>query len=264
MYRRIRQRIRAIFILCGCILIGIIYLSIFHIVKNNKNEDISIVVEETPEPTIVIDPTIESTILPTETPEIIEVEDPVDITSDNSITRLISTTFPIDKTYVPSDLIEINVIRKNGTPKLREEATNALEEMIQASEEAGLKVRVLSAYRSYAEQESLYSYYYNTYGEEWASEIDDHPGASEHQLGLAVDLTQEYSNCDLQACFADTEVYAWLSKHAYEYGFIERYPEEKKEVTGIIYSSWHYRYVGKEEAKKLYESQLTMEEYYLD
>lgn len=81
------------------------------------------------------------------------------------------------------------------------------------------------------------------------------PGFSEHHLGLALDIG---ANPNLST---DGEVYSWLANHAHEYGFILRYPENKEDITGIIYEPWHYRYVGEEHAKNIYEKQVTLEEY---
>ena len=86
------------------------------------------------------------------------------------------------------------------------------------------------------------------------------PGTSEHQTGLAADIvTPTYQMLD--AGFADTPAGQWLSEHAAEYGFVLRYPQDKQEVTGIIYESWHYRFVGKTHAKLMKESGLCLEEY---
>ena len=86
------------------------------------------------------------------------------------------------------------------------------------------------------------------------------PGTSEHQTGLAADIvTPTYQMLD--AGFADTPAGQWLSEHAAEYGFVLRYPQDKQEITGIIYESWHYRFVGKTHAKLMKESGLCLEEY---
>ena len=86
------------------------------------------------------------------------------------------------------------------------------------------------------------------------------PGTSEHQLGLAVDIIDElYVNLDYWQQF--TSVQQWLMANCSDYGFILRYPNEKSEITGIIFEPWHYRYVGVSTAKAIEESGLTLEEY---
>jgi len=86
------------------------------------------------------------------------------------------------------------------------------------------------------------------------------PGTSEHQLGLAVDIV-DLDHQLLDETQEDTPVQRWLLAHSWEYGFILRYPSEKSELTGIIYEPWHYRYVGKEHAKVMFQQGVCLEEY---
>jgi len=81
------------------------------------------------------------------------------------------------------------------------------------------------------------------------------PGTCEHELGLAVDI-----NADKEQS-SNEEVYNWLAENAWRYGFILRYLKGKEDITGIDYEPWHYRYVGKEVAKEIYEEGITLEEY---
>ena len=100
------------------------------------------------------------------------------------------------------------------------------------------------------------------YGEAYAAKVDCHPGASEHQLGLLADFGTRDGYCRLDTCFSGTGASNWLQENAWKYGWIERHPAGKEAVTGTMYSPWNYRYVGKAFAKELYESGLTMEEYF--
>lgn len=86
------------------------------------------------------------------------------------------------------------------------------------------------------------------------------PGTSEHQLGLAVDIVDTNYQI-LDEAQENTAVQKWLMEHSWEYGFILRYPSDKGHITGIIYEPWHYRYVGREAAREMYEQGLCMEEY---
>ena len=86
------------------------------------------------------------------------------------------------------------------------------------------------------------------------------PGTSEHQIGLALDIVS-YDYQELDDEQMNTPEQKWLMEHCWEYGFILRYPQDKAAITGIIYEQWHYRYVGKEAAKEIYEQDLTLEEY---
>lgn len=82
------------------------------------------------------------------------------------------------------------------------------------------------------------------------------PGTSEHQLGIAVDINADKSKC------SNEDVYGWLAENAYKYGFVLRYPPGKQKITGTSYEPWHYRYVGEEAAKEIYERGICLEEYF--
>ena len=123
----------------------------------------------------------------------------------------------------------------------------------------GLTLYINSPYRSYSVQSSLYNNYGARDGFSLADTYSARPGFSEHQTGLAFDVTSKSTNFDT---FAYSNEYEWLQKNAYKYGFILRYPKGKEYITGYQYESWHYRYVGVEIAKKIKELDLTFEEYY--
>ena len=147
-------------------------------------------------------------------------------------------------------------------------AAPAMREMIQAAKEDGVELMLCSAYRSIEKQQQLFDRSQQAYMAQGMSEEEAYaktatetaiPGTSEHQTGLAADIvTPTYQMLD---GFADTPAGQWLSEHATEYGFVLRYPQDKQEVTGIIYESWHYRFVGKTHAKLMKESGLCLEEY---
>ena len=132
----------------------------------------------------------------------------------------------------------------------------ALEEMLSACREAGYNPLIISAFRTRETQQYLYD---NT-----ANKNDTAvPGHSEHECGLAVDILEsgyggDWDNAEKTAA---TETQKWLTNHCAEYGFILRYPNDKEDITGIVYESWHYRYVGKEHAKEIMEKGVCLEEY---
>lgn len=86
------------------------------------------------------------------------------------------------------------------------------------------------------------------------------PGTREHELGLALDIVS-MENQNLDESQMETEFQKWMMEHCTEYGFILRYPVDKGEITGIGFEPWHYRYVGREDAEKIKESGLCLEEY---
>ena len=87
------------------------------------------------------------------------------------------------------------------------------------------------------------------------------PGQSEHQTGLCIDFTTSSMGGTLTEAFEDTEAFEWLSKNAYKFGFILRYPKGKENITGYTYEPWHYRFVGREAATDIYIGDMTMEQY---
>lgn len=140
----------------------------------------------------------------------------------------------------------------------------ALQEMFDAARAEGIYSVVREGYRTAEEQQDILDDKIQAYinegysearAEKTAKEWVALPGTSEHQLGIAVDINADKSKC------SNEEVYTWLAENAYKYGFILRYPMEKQEITGTSYEPWHYRYVGVEAAREIYEQQICLEEY---
>lgn len=153
--------------------------------------------------------------------------------------------------------------------RVDERIAESLMDMIHAAREDGYYIYILSSYRDMDKQIDLYEAevdkwvrqgYSKSAAEEKAGTIVAFPGTSEHHLGLAVDLvSSEHVKLDQDA--EKTKGYQWLVAHCQEYGFILRYPNNKSDVTGIIYEPWHFRYVGQEAASEIMEKGLTLEEY---
>lgn len=165
---------------------------------------------------------------------------------------------------LPSDFtVELANIDK--TRKFDSRAIGDLQEMMNDLKRAGYtNIWVQSSYRSIDEQERLYNNRVNMYikkgktqeeAEALTQETINKPGASDHNLGLAVDFNE------VTTSFERLKGYKWLEEHAQEYGFILRYPEDKVEITGVTYEPWHWRYVGQEHAKIIKEKELCLEEY---
>ena len=130
-------------------------------------------------------------------------------------------------------------------------------EMWDAAKKEGLSMMVVSAYRTEDYQRNLYNNNVRTSGKVYADNYSARAGHSEHQTGLAIDLGSTYTSFEYSAEFR------WLQNHAHEYGFILRYPKGKEWITGYAYEPWHYRYVGTDVAKIIYEEGITFEEYYV-
>ena len=140
-----------------------------------------------------------------------------------------------------------------------------LQEMFDAARAEGIYPIVREGYRTAEEQQEILDDKIQTYiiqgysqsrAEKTAKEWVALPGTSEHQLGIAVDINADKSKC------SNEEVYAWLAENAYKYGFVLRYPPGKQKITGTSYEPWHYRYVGEEAAKEIYERGICLEEYF--
>ncbi len=164
---------------------------------------------------------------------------------------------------VPDDYMVMLTELKNGE-KVDERIYPHLQAMFDAARADGIYPVVREGYRTREEQqkildEKIQAYRSEGYGELLAESSAKAyvalPGTSEHELGIAVDINADKSRC------TNDEVYAWLALHAYEYGFILRYPLGKDRITGTTYEPWHFRYVGDEAAQKIHETGLTLEEY---
>lgn len=164
--------------------------------------------------------------------------------------------------YVPKKLRELN--SSSSTRKgicLIDEARTAFEEMVKKAKEDGLTIRATSGFRSYETQKNLYNNALKV-DEKRAKISIAKPGHSEHQLGTAVDITSpsvKYSSAT--SSFNDSPEDFWLRDNAHLFGFVQSYPKGKEETTGYRYESWHYRFVGLDNAQKIKDSQLTITEF---
>ena len=152
-------------------------------------------------------------------------------------------------------------IPKNFASGLNDELLEAFNQMKSDAKEEGIILNIRSGFRSYETQETLYNNYIARDGLEKASRYSAKPGYSEHQTGLAIDITTEDTTISIGDWFNDTKQAEWLYNNAYKYGFILRYPKGKEHITGYKYESWHYRYVGIEHSKNFAMNDLTLEEY---
>ncbi len=176
---------------------------------------------------------------------------------------LVNKYYSLDENYTP-ELITISTKYSWGTEgsqKTTQKTYDAFLDMWNAAySEEEIYLMVNSSYRSYDEQDSVYTEYKNDRGEKYADGIAARAGHSEHQTGLALDI---FSLTDSsQGTLADSPTYAWLKDNCYKYGFILRYPEDKEDITGYNFESWHYRYVGIDVATYIYENDITFDEYY--
>ncbi|MCI8713501.1 MAG: M15 family metallopeptidase [Ruminococcus sp.] len=172
---------------------------------------------------------------------------------------------------LPENYTVQTVTLQNGL-QVDERCYPDLQAMMDACRADGLTPVICSAYRTQEVQESLYQQEVGRYldkgydqdaAEAEAGKSVAVPGTSEHQLGLAVDIV-DIDHQLLDESQENTEVQKWLMAHSWEYGFILRYPTGKSEITGIIYEPWHYRYVGRDDAKQIHALGVCLEEYLAD
>ena len=178
---------------------------------------------------------------------------------------VVSKDYPLsDQKYYPSDLVltELPARSDKSIPEksVRKVIEPALVAMFTDAKAAGNDIMIASAFRSYDLQQTYFTSYSKSYGEEAANKFSARPGQSEHQTGLALDIAYQNRDCYLDICFGQKQAGQWLAANAYKYGFILRYPSDKTEITKYQYEPWHFRYVGKPLAEALRESGLTLDE----
>ena len=134
-------------------------------------------------------------------------------------------------------------------------ASNALSLLQKAANKDGFSLTLVSGYRSYSTQNTIYNNYIKRWGQEYTDTVSARPGHSEHQTGLAFDVGQ------LSKSYGETKEGIWLKENCYKYGFILRYLKGKENITGYAYEPWHIRYVGVDIATEIMQKNLTLEEY---
>lgn len=172
-----------------------------------------------------------------------------------SITVVVNKKHRLPESYSPA-----TVNFKSGS--LRTVAAEQAQKLFDAALAAGYQPKLVSGYRSYSQQENVYNGYVEQDGQADADTYSARPGHSEHQTGLAMDIGNASGECELNSCFGTTELGTWVAQNAHLYGFIVRYPLGKEEFTGYQYEPWHLRYIGTDIAAKIYETKVTLDEYF--
>ena len=170
---------------------------------------------------------------------------------------LVNAEHPLPEDYAPKELVNLYAQKRhfllaNSSIELEREAFEAANRLFKLAEDEDMNGFIFtSGYRTREKQAELYA--------ESTDGTAQRPGCSEHETGLAFDVTTRYDS----GTFEDTPQFQWLIEHCWDFGFILRYPKDKTDITGIAYESWHYRYVGEEAAKIIRENGWTLEEYCL-
>lgn len=209
-----------------------------------------------------------------------EVEDMVDYLADTTyededgklilkntgdILVLVNKRRNLPSDYRPEDLVIPDVkfsfddiIDKRH---LRKEAATALEKMFYDAEKENIILYAVSGFRSYSTQSYLFGNKVSKVGEEEANLLVARPGQSEHQTGLAMDISSKSANFSLIEDFGQTIEGQWVNENAHRFGFIIRYKRDTTDITGYSFEPWHIRYVGIDVATEIYERNITLEEY---
>jgi len=180
------------------------------------------------------------------------------VTNPEDLTVLVNKYFAIPESYTP-DLV---LAESSKNQYIRTEANDAWNLMRNACEaDTGYVLYLCSGYRTFEAQADLFSKSIRDRGIAHACSRNALEGRSEHNLGLALDISTADTGV-ISSGFADTAAGIWVGGHCHEYGFILRYPDDKTSITGYVFEPWHYRYVGVDLAATLYASGQTLEEYY--
>jgi D-alanyl-D-alanine carboxypeptidase len=180
---------------------------------------------------------------------------------------LVNKENPLDKDYVPSNLVNTNTRAKTRLAEdldvmLVNIVFDAFNDMRKEAKKFGYDIDIDSGYRSYKYQGEVLNKFIEEVGKERARMTVAEPGKSEHQTGLALDFCLFINGFYTDDITDEQEETKWIHANCHKYGFIVRYPKGKEDITGYSYEPWHLRYVGVELAKVIYENNLTLEEYY--
>lgn len=190
----------------------------------------------------------------------------IEVTNPNDILTIVNKTYRLPRDYAPTDLTIPNIAFPfDGTDdrkRMRKEAADKLEELFTAATQDGIELFGISGYRSYATQSQIFpSNVVRRNSFEAANKTSAFPGESEHQTGLAMDVSSRSAGFTLEESFGNTNEGIWVKDNAHKYGFIIRYPKGKENITGYTYEPWHLRYVGVQAATEIYSLNTTLEEY---
>jgi D-alanyl-D-alanine carboxypeptidase len=177
---------------------------------------------------------------------------------DDWSTTLVDWMLSVGPDYKPPDLVSVQKAGIAGGGLVRAIAIDDLRALADAARKHGTPIAVFSPYRSYQTQVDLFAIYDRAYDN--ALDFSQRPGHSEHQLGLAIDFITKGAK-GFTSAWESQPAGKWMAAHAWEYGWVMSYPKDKFDIVCFNYEPWHYRYVGREMAKKIHDSGLTVREY---
>lgn len=176
---------------------------------------------------------------------------------------LVNKKRSLSSAYKPNHLVVPNVSKTSSAKTMMTpDAAKALEALFAKAKQDNIKLTAVSGYRSYEKQSTIFASNINKYGSAAAAnQFSAKAGQSEHQTGLAMDVSSPSVNFKLTQSYANTREGKWLAENAPQFGFIVRYPKGKEKITGYQFEPWHIRYVGKAAAIEITSRNITLEEY---
>lgn len=181
--------------------------------------------------------------------------------NSNGITKLVNKNNALKSGYQPSDMVKPSVSATKAV-YLRKTASKSLETMFNSAKKDGIYLSAVSGFRSSSYQSNLYNNSLRVNGYAYTNKYIAKPNHSEHQTGLAMDISAKSVGYDLVDHFEKTKEGKWLSKNAHKYGFILRYKKDRVKDTGYAFEPWHFRYVGNDVATYIYTNNLILEDLY--
>ena len=172
---------------------------------------------------------------------------------------LVNQTFTLGEDYIPGDLHQPASAGSGSGVLMRKQAADSLDALFASAKDAGYTLVAVSGYRSFATQRNIYSRKLSS-GDKNARLLVAPPGASEHQLGLAMDLGRK-GKTKLNGAFGSSDEGAWVAANAHRFGFIIRYKASWQDITGYAPEPWHIRYVSQEHAERIFELDIPLEQY---
>lgn len=187
------------------------------------------------------------------------------VANPDSTLVLVNKYFKLPEHYTPKQLVSVDVPFIDGggseKDKMQQVAAAALKRLFAAAQKDRVPLAGVSAYRSHQMQTRLFDYYSGIDGKKKALKYSALPGTSEHETGLAIDVSGINGADAASTAFNTTREARWLAQNARNFGFIVRYPQGKEQITGYEYEAWHLRYVGVDAARTIAGKGITLEEY---
>jgi len=181
---------------------------------------------------------------------------------------LVNKQYKLPSSYAPKDLVKASKsgIRRGENYYLRSIVIPDLTRMITDAKSEGVDLSIVSGYRSYQTQIDTYNYWLkmNNGNTSLVDTFSARAGHSQHQLGTAIDFSTNEIGDKLGDEFSNTKASKWLSQNAYKYGFVISYPKGYENITGYKHESWHYRYIGVENAQNMINSRKILDLYLRD